>query len=45
MLNHDDKAVNDIAIYDGTLYITVTNSDRIYKLDLNQKKIKTRIMA
>ena len=43
MLNHDDKAVNDIAIYDGTLYITVTNSDRIYKLDLNQKKLKTEL--
>lgn len=43
MLNSDDKEANDIAIKDGVLYITVTNSDRIYRLDLNKKELKPEL--
>ena len=42
-LNPYDKEANDICIKDGVLYITVTNSDRVYKLDLKQKELKPEL--
>ena len=43
MLSPEDKEANDVAIKDGILYITVTNSDRVYKLDLKQKILKPEL--
>lgn len=43
MLNSYDKEINDVAIKNGVLYITVTNSDRVYKLDLKQKILKPEL--
>ena len=43
MLNSYDKEINDVAIKNGVLYITFTNSDRVYKLDLKQKILKPEL--
>lgn len=32
----DDRAVNDAAVAGDTLYVTVTNTDRVYAVDLTQ---------
>lgn len=38
-----DRALNDIAVYKDALYITSTQADRIYKLDLNASFVAPRI--
>ena len=40
MFNKDDKAVNDILLIKDELYVTVTNTNRIYKINLKSKDLK-----
>lgn len=39
----DDTAVNDLAVSGSTLYISVTNTDRIYAVDLAEKDWTPRL--